>query len=225
MLRWFTLILIATLANCGKPASAKHDPAPSAAVETAGERKPAAREKPRLDEAAQIAALIDPVKLATLRERGANPRIFKITAILHLSKNPANAPEQKPGKNPTKIVEAAVAQIGWAGTPAGALTAAAILRNLETLDELGATTPEDLAQMRKGQSPTVRKGPYTGDIVSVDHTIPVSAVPEISNCIANLELMPLRANQRKGDTIGPRQRDLARQLHAAGLLTSPTLPE
>ena len=37
--------------------------------------------------------------------------------------------------------------------------------------------------------------------------------------IANLELTPLKDNQRKHATITQRQRDLARKLHAAGLLS------
>ena len=36
--------------------------------------------------------------------------------------------------------------------------------------------------------------------------------------MANLELMPLRMNEGKRDNIGDRQRAVARQLHAAGLL-------
>ena len=32
--------------------------------------------------------------------------------------------------------------------------------------------------------------------------------------------MPLSANQSKGDSIGQRQRDLAKELHAAGLLSA-----
>lgn len=224
MLRWFTLLLIVALTACGKPAPAKHDPAPAAAVETAGKREPAAREKHGMDEATQIAALIDPDKLATLKERGANSRILKITAILWLSKNPSSTPAKKPNQNPADIVEAAVAQIGWGGTEKGRLTAAAILRNLEIAEELGATTPEDIAEMRRGQSPIVRRGPSSGDILSVDHIIPVKIAPELSNTVANLELMPLRLNKSKNDSIGDRQRSLARQLHAAGLLNRAELP-
>ena len=34
--------------------------------------------------------------------------------------------------------------------------------------------------------------------------------------------MPLRLNQSKNDKIGPRQCDLAKKLHAAGLLADPS---
>lgn len=124
-----------------------------------------------------------------------------------------------------KIVEDAVGQIGWGGTEKGRMTAAAILRNLQILEELGSTTPEDIAEMKKGQSPTVRRGPCANDVLSVDHIIPVAIAPELSNTIANLELMPLRLNQSKGDSIGDRQRSLAKKLHSAGLRESPDLPE
>jgi hypothetical protein len=172
------------------------------------------RSKKVVEPAEQIAALIDPAKLATLRERGANPRIYKITAILWTAKSR--------GKKPEEIIGGAIQQIGWGGTQKGDLTQAAILRNLEIAEKLGSTTYEDIAEMKKGQSPVVRKGPHAGDILSVDHIIPVAAAPELSNCIANLELMPLKLNQSKNDQIGARQRDLANKLHTAGLLENPS---
>jgi hypothetical protein len=98
------------------------------------------------------------------------------------------------------------------------------VRNLEIAEKLGSTTPEDISAMRRGYAATVRRGPYTGDVLSVDHIIPRAVAPELDNVICNLELMPLRLNQSKGNTIGDRQRSLAKKLHAAGLLASPNLP-
>ncbi len=72
--------------------------------------------------------------------------------------------------------------------------------------------------MKRGRAPTVRNGPYVGDIVSVDHIIPRSVAPELDNVIANLEFMPLKMNRSKNDKVGERQLSLARKLHAAGLL-------
>ena len=44
-------------------------------------------------------------------------------------------------------------------------------------------------------------------------------MPELDNVIANLELMPLRPNERKNSHMGQRQRrDLAQRLFEAGLL-------
>jgi hypothetical protein len=65
----------------------------------------------------------------------------------------------------------------------------------------------------------VRKGPYAGDELSVDHIIPRAVAPELDNVIANLELMPLKLNEGKNDKIGARQLDLARKLRKAGLLS------
>ena len=61
--------------------------------------------------------------------------------------------------------------------------------------------------------------PSAGDQLSVDHIIPRAVVPELDNVIANLELMPLRMNERKNAHLGQRQRDLAQKLFEAGLLS------
>ena len=65
----------------------------------------------------------------------------------------------------------------------------------------------------------MRKGPYAGDIASVDHIIPRAVVPELDNVIANLELLPLKLNESKNSKVGDRQRDMAKRFHAAGLLS------
>src|SRR5437879_187191 len=75
-----------------------------------------------------------------------------------------------------------------------------------------------LAEMRRGRAATVRRGPYKGDQLSVDHIIPRAVVPELDNVIANLELMPLRMNESKNAKIGQRQQDLAKKLYKARLL-------
>ncbi len=50
-------------------------------------------------------------------------------------------------------------------------------------------------------APKVMKGPYKGDELSVDHIIPRAVVPELDNVIANLELLPLRMNESKNDSL------------------------
>ena len=161
-------------------------------------------------ESAMLAPLIDPAKLATLGDRGANPRIQKSVAILWAAK--------QAGTDPAKVAADAVTRIGWSGTEKGKLTADALVRNLTIAERLGAVTPADIEAMKRGRAPTVRTGPYTGDIVSVDHIIPRAVVPELDNVIANLEFMPLKMNRSKNDKVGVRQLDLARKLHDAGLL-------
>jgi hypothetical protein len=41
------------------------------------------------------------------------------------------------------------------------------------------------------QAPTIRRGPYKGDQLSVHHIIPRAVAPELDHIIANLELMPV----------------------------------
>ena len=53
----------------------------------------------------------------------------------------------------------------------------------------------------------------------MDHIIPRAIVVELDNVIANLELMPLKANEGKSDKIGERQLSLGRKLRKAGFLS------
>jgi hypothetical protein len=161
--------------------------------------------------AAKLAPLIDPAKLATLGERGANPRVQKYVAQLAEARQVSFAP--------SNVVVQAVALAGMKGA-AAQLTAEAMLRNLTIAERLGCLDAAGLRDMRRGQSPTIRRGPYKGDQLSVDHIIPRAVAPELDKLIANLELMPLRLNAGKKADIGDRQRSLAKQLHAAGLLSA-----
>ena len=163
------------------------------------------------DPASLLRPLIDPAKLATLGVRGANSRVQKATAILWQAKNA--------GQDPATVADQAVALIGWAGQAKGRLTAAAMLRNVTIIERLGCTTPEDYAKMSRGRAPTVRKGPYAGQLLSVDHIIPRAVAGELDNVIANLELMPLALNEGKSDRIGERQVAVAKAFRAAGLLS------
>jgi hypothetical protein len=102
---------------------------------------------------------------------------------------------------------------------AAKLTKDALLRNLDIAGKLGCLNAAGLAEMKRGKAATVTKGPYKGDQLSVDHIIPRAVVPELDNVIANLELMPLRMNEKKNAAIGDRQRDTAKKFHQAGLLS------
>ena len=164
------------------------------------------------DYAEKIAPLIDPAKLATLKPRGANPRVQKVTFWL--------ATARADGVRPGAVVDAALLQVGITNKAAADLTRAAMLRNITIAERLGCLDEAGLAEMRKGNAATVRRGPYAGDELSVDHIIPYAVVPELDKVFANLELMPQRANARKNSSIGQRQRSLARDLHKAGLLSN-----
>ena len=160
--------------------------------------------------AQRISSLVDPAKLATLGARGANPRVEKYVAIL--------AEGKADGVAPKKVAARAVALVGMKGS-AAKLAAEAMVRNLTIAERLGCLDSVGLGEMRRGQAPTVRRGPYRGEKLSVDHIIPRAVVPELDNVIANLELMPLKMNEGKNAKIGARQVDLGRKLHKAGLLS------
>lgn len=162
-----------------------------------------------LTPAERVASLIDPTKLATLAARGANPRVQKYVAQLHEAR--------LAGSDPTQVAVDAVALTGMKGD-AARLTADAMLRNLTIAERLGCLTPAGMHDMRRGQSPTITLGPYTGDELSVDHIIPLAVAPQLDKVVANLELMPLRMNLGKRDKMGQRQMDLLLKLRASGLL-------
>ena len=162
------------------------------------------------DYAERVASLIDPAKLATLAERGANPRVQKYVAQL--------AEARAEQLNVSNIVVVAVARVGMKGE-AATLTRDAMLRNLTIADRLGCLDTEGLKEMRQGKAATVKRGPYKGQELSVDHIIPFAIVPELDKVIANLELMPERVNKSKGYNVGERQLDLGWQLQKAGLLS------
>jgi hypothetical protein len=136
------------------------------------------------DYAANIASLINPAKLATLGKRGANTRVQKAVYWLEAAR--------KEGEKPAKVLDRAVALASYKNSDAAKLTKDALLRNLDIADKLGCLDEAGLAEMRRGKAATVRKGPYKGDELSVDHIVPRAVVPELDNVIANLELMPLR---------------------------------
>lgn len=162
-----------------------------------------------VDPASRIASLIDPAKLATLGERGANPRVQKAVYWL--------ATAQAAGHEPSRLLDRALALSAY--SPAAAqLTKTALLRNLDIAEKLGCLNEAGLTEMRRGNAPTVMRGPYKGDQLSVDHIIPRAVVPELDNVIANLELLPMRMNAKKNASVGPRQRELATRLFQAGLL-------
>ena len=117
------------------------------------------------------------------------------------------------------MLDAAMARAGIHSGLVAKLTKEALVRNLSIAEKLGCLDDEGLSEMRRGKAATVRRGPYTGDQLSVDHIIPRAVAPELDNVIANLELMPLRMNQAKNAKIGQRQRDLAEKFYTAGLLS------
>jgi hypothetical protein len=161
--------------------------------------------------ATSIASLIAPTNLATLGARGANPRIQKSVYWL--------ATSRQAGCKPPVVAQRAVVLAGYTNSQAAQLTWAALLRNLDIATKLGCLDGAGEVEMRRGHAPTVQNGPYKGQALSVDHIVPRAVAPELDNVIANLELLPLKANESKNAKIGARQLDLAKKLRGAGLLS------
>ncbi|MFO1514310.1 MAG: hypothetical protein U1F83_15610 [Verrucomicrobiota bacterium] len=159
-----------------------------------------------------VASLIDPVKLATLGKRGANPCMQKAVAQLELARRDGHA---IPVVVSNAVWLANYTNAGWA-----AITSDALLRNHDIARRLGVFDSGGLEDMRQGRSPTIRQRPYDGDELSVDRLVPVVAAPELDNVIGNLLLLPRRLNAGKGDKIGMVQVMYANQFYALGLISS-----
>ncbi len=160
-----------------------------------------------------LVSLCDPAKIATLTsDRAANPRVRKITYWLEIAR--------QQGRDPQAEMEAVMEAVGWGGTLKGQLTTKAMVRNRIIAERLGCLDDEGMALMRRGRSPTVKRGPYAGDKLHTDHIIPFSVSPALDHVLANLELMPATVNYRKGRKVGQRQVDLANKLHVASALSA-----
>jgi hypothetical protein len=159
-----------------------------------------------------IAALTDPVKLATLKgERAANPRLEKCVYWL------AYAEEQ--GEKPEAVMDESAKLNKTAGTPYAGFIRWGLLENLKIAKELGLLTAEGMAELRRGKSATITKGLYSGQEAEADHLIPRAVCPELQNQIMNLELLPASLNRAKSDKVTERARLFAKELYDAKLLS------
>jgi len=156
------------------------------------------------DTRAIVRSLFDPAKLAKLAPRSASDRIDKAMYWLHLCEDPAT------------VMAGVVADLGWTGTRKGDLLIERSLDNLDRLARLGCLTPENLDLLRRGRAPTITLGPYAGEIVELDHIVPVAHAPHWSNVIANHQYLPRSVNRSKGDSMGPAELAHERALVEAG---------
>jgi 5-methylcytosine-specific restriction endonuclease McrA len=163
-----------------------------------------------------LVSLCDPAKLATLGERGANARVQKIVYWLETS--------QREGNSPQELMDNVMQRIGW-NDERGHLTCQAMLRNLDIATKLGCTDQEGMEKMRHGHCAIVKTGPYAGDQLSVDHIVPRARYPQLDNVLANLELMPLRLNMKKGANFGQRQASELSRFEKAGFIRSTSQPD
>ena len=159
-----------------------------------------------------IAALTDPVKLATLKGgRAANPRLQKCVYWL------AYAEEQ--GEKPEAVLDESAKLNKTEGTPYAGFIRWGLLENLKIAKELGLLTPEGMAELRRGKSATITKGQYVGQEAEADHVIPRAICPELKNQVMNLELLPASLNRAKSDKVTERAKVFAKELYDAKLLS------
>jgi SpoVK/Ycf46/Vps4 family AAA+-type ATPase len=159
-----------------------------------------------------LADLIDPAKLATLRgDRAANSRLRKTAYWIELA--------GRSGQDIERVFREAQRLAAYENTPRAEEDRTSLLRNRTILERLGCLDEAGMQKLRKGNAPTITKGPYAGDIASVDHILPSSVVPELDTSLYNLEFMPSKLNGKKGATVGRRQVTLAGKWHRVGLLS------
>lgn len=159
----------------------------------------------------QIANLIDPAKLATLRNRAVNLRLKKVVALLEDAR--------RAGGNVTMVVSNAVRIAGYTNVPQSSVARGTLAHNHELAGGFGVLTDEGLADLRRGLSPTITQGRHKGDKLSVDQCIPIAAAPELENVIANLELVPEKKDEAKSGTIGVKEMGFAKVFVQVGLMT------
>ena len=159
-----------------------------------------------------VAPLIDPVKLDTLKgKRAATPRLRKACYWLEIARREDNDLEI--------VLDESHALTGPHKPERMKAQKDSLIRNVTILERLGCLDEAGMIKLRKGNAPTITKGPYAGEIVTGDHIIPRSVTPELDNTLFNLEMMPLTLNQRKAAKVTARQLDLAKRWHKAGLLS------
>ena len=160
-----------------------------------------------------VAPLIDPAKLDTLKgKRAATPRLRKACYWLEMA--------TREGQDAGEVIDQAHALTGPHKVERMKAQKDSLIRNLTILERLGCLDTDGMEKLRKGNAPTITKGPYAGEIVTGDHIIPRSVTPELDNTLFNLEFMPLTLNQRKAAKITARQVSLARKWHLEGLLSA-----
>lgn len=163
-----------------------------------------------------IARLCDPLELAELGPRGANPRVNEIIYWLYQA--------ELRGDNPTNVLSQALQRNDL--NPARVeLVQAALLINLRNARRLGLLTNayDNLDHLSRGKSATITRGPYANQLTGIDHIVPLSLAPEVGNELANLEIMPAAVNRKKSNRVNSKHVSHAEKLHAASLLSQESL--
>jgi hypothetical protein len=126
-----------------------------------------------------LAPLIDPSKLDTLKgKRAATPRLRKACYWLQMA--------HISGFDASETIDQAHAQTDPHEPKRAKAQRASLIRNRVILERLGCIDEAAMIKLRKGNAPTITKGPYAGEIVTGDHIIPRSVCPELDNALTTL---------------------------------------
>ncbi|MCH7226765.1 hypothetical protein [Haloferula sp. A504] len=160
----------------------------------------------------EVAGLIDPVRLDGLQgKRAANRSLRRVCFVLESAR--------QGGHPPAAIIDAAQEALEVSGTARAEAVKASLIRNLDILEKLGCLEPAGMAKLETSNAPTITRGPYAGDIASVDHIIPRSVCEELDERLYNLEFMPSRMNSGKGNRVTERKVQIGRRWNRLGLLS------
>ena len=157
--------------------------------------------------------LCDPAKIETITaNQDANSRVLQICYWLEMAR--------QDGRDPVSEMHAVMMDIGWGADVKGNLTAGAMVENWAAARRHGCLDQAGMADLRGGDSPTIRIGRDAGDKLSVYHLIPLSVYPELDTILANLRLMPMQSYHYKFNPIGWKQVEWVDECYAAGLLSN-----
>ncbi|GAA5119319.1 hypothetical protein GCM10023212_11280 [Luteolibacter yonseiensis] len=153
------------------------------------------------------------MKIATLKgERPINGRLYRILGWLEIAR--------LAGGDPLDVIDTAQAVAGYGGSNKALADRVALCHSWNNLHEFGCFTVEGVVTLKKGGSPTITRGEHAGEKVHIDHILPRSLVPELYDCIHNLEPIPSSLNASKGAKVGRSEVELARLWHGLGLLSA-----
>jgi hypothetical protein len=157
--------------------------------------------------------LLKPANVDTLKgNRPINARFYKVLGWLETARRADGAV--------LDVLNKAQEAAGYSGTKRAMADRAAIALARASLDAFGGFTPEGMAELKRGESPTISKGKYKEIGIALDHVLPVSVVPELAARFYNLQVLPTTVNQEKGNRISELTLELARQWNRQGLLSA-----
>lgn len=164
-----------------------------------------------------IRPLCDPVKLASLGMRAANPRVHKLLYHLYdLERNGGNVARA--------LDRALVPGVKGEFYYSQQLSRNQILNNFKTAKEMGVfDDASNIEKMRRGMAPTITRGPNVGKVVHVDHIIPLKHAPELGNNMANLRYLANSENLARNANLDLDAAKLISEMKSAGWNSSSDL--